>query len=67
MAANKRTPLPMLEEDERCARVKLAAYRARLYRHDGASPMAIEIRLRELERRWQGAADRLRRAKKSGS
>ncbi len=57
------TPIAILEEEERRARIRLAAYRARLYRHNGASPMATERRLRELERKWQGAAERLRRAR----
>jgi hypothetical protein len=60
MAGN--TPLPILEEQERRARTRLGSYRARLYRHDATSPMAAEMRLRELERKWQGAAHRLQRA-----
>jgi hypothetical protein len=56
-------PLSTLEEEERRARVLLAAFRARLFDRNGASPMATEIRLRELERRWKGAAERLRKAR----
>ncbi len=59
------TSLHTLEEEERRARLRLAAYRARLYRRDQASPMVTEIRLLELERKWQGAVERLRRARKN--
>jgi hypothetical protein len=56
------TPLEILEEEERRARIRLAAFRARLYRRDHASAIAVDRRLRELERRWKGAAERLRNA-----
>jgi hypothetical protein len=56
--------LSTLEEEERRARRRLAAFRARLYRHDAASPIAVERRLRELERSWQGASKRLRKARR---
>jgi hypothetical protein len=56
--------LSTLEEEERRSRRRLAAFRARLYRHDAASPIAVERRLRELERRWQGASKRLRKARR---
>jgi hypothetical protein len=62
-----KTPLSMLEEEERQARVRLAAYRAKLHTRSATSPMAADIRLRELERRWKGAAERLRRARKVDS
>jgi hypothetical protein len=58
-----KTPISVLEEEERRARLRLAAFRARLYRSDGASPMATEARLRELQRRWKGASDRLARGR----
>jgi hypothetical protein len=57
-------PISMLEEEDRRARTKLAAYRAQLL-GGGASPMAAEMRLRELERRAQGAAERLRAARRA--
>lgn len=57
------TPLEALEEEERRARLKLAAYRARLYCHDATSPAAPQIRLSEFERRWIRAAERLQRAR----
>jgi hypothetical protein len=57
-------PLSTLEEEERRARVRLASCRAKRYKRSAASPMAVEMRLRELERRWKGAAERLRRARK---
>jgi hypothetical protein len=60
MAGN--TQLLILEEEERRAPTRLASYRAKLYRHDATSPMAVEMRLRELERKWKGAAHRLQRA-----
>jgi hypothetical protein len=47
------------------ARTRLASYRAKLYNHSAASPMAVAMRLRELERKWKGAAERLRRARKN--
>ena len=59
------TPIEMLEEEERNARLRLASYRARLYRHNGASPMETQRRLGELERRWKGAEERLRRARRA--
>ena len=58
-----KTPIEILEEEERRARVRLGAYRARLYRHNGSSPIVVDRHLRELERRWEGAAKRLRNAR----
>ena len=55
--------LSTLEEEERRSRCRLASFRARLYRRDAASPIAVERRLRELERRWTGASARLREAR----
>ena len=60
-----KTPLPTLEEEERRARTRLASFRARLFRNDGASPMQTQIRLQELERKWKGAAERLSRARRT--
>jgi hypothetical protein len=60
-----KTQLPILEEEERRARTRLASFRARLYRNDGASPMQTQIRLEELERKWKGAAERLSRARRT--
>ena len=62
-----KTPLSTLEEEERRARTRLASYRAKLYDRSAASPMAVKMRLRELERRWKGAAGRLSRARKNAS
>jgi hypothetical protein len=59
MAGN--APLSILEEERR-ARTRLASFRAKLYQHDATGPMAAEIRLHELERKWKGAAQRLERA-----
>lgn len=59
-------PLSTLEEDERRAHLRLAAYKAKLYWSRAASPMAASIRLQELERKSKGAAERLRRARKRG-
>ena len=56
------TPLTVLEEEGRRARARLAAFWARLDRGDAASPAVVERRMRELERRWNGAAERLRDA-----
>jgi len=51
-----------LERDELLARNRLAAYRARLYAHPETDTPARRQRLAELERRWKGAAERLRRS-----
>ena len=56
------TPLNQLEEQEQRARMRLAAFRAKRFRRDSASPMKVEMRQRELERRWRGAVARLRQA-----
>ncbi len=56
--------LSTLEEEERRARRRLASFRARLYRHEAASPIAVDRRLRELARKWQGASTRLRDARR---
>ena len=56
--------LSTLEEEERRCRRRLASFRARLYRHDSASPIAVDRRLRELERRWRGASARLSDARR---
>jgi hypothetical protein len=52
-------PISQLEDEERRAHIRLAAFRARLLRRDG-SAIAFERRLRELERQYKGAVDRLR-------
>ncbi len=57
--------LSTLEEEERRCRRRLASFRARLYRHDAASPIAVDRRLRELERSWKGASNRLREARRN--
>ncbi len=59
-----KVPLSMLEEEERRSRRRLASFRARLYRRDSASPIVVERRLRELERKWRGASLRLREARR---
>ena len=59
-----KVPLEPLKEEERKAWIRLAAFRARLYRRDSASPIDVERRLRELERKWKGAADRLSKAQR---
>lgn len=58
-----KTPISTLEEEERRARTRLAAFRAKQFHGGSSSPMAVDIRLRELERKWKGADDRLRRAR----
>lgn len=60
-----KTPISMLEDDERRARRRLASFKARLYRDDSASPITTQRKLLELERRWQGAVSRLRRARRA--
>ena len=56
--------LSTLDEEERRYRRRLASFRARLYRRDAASPIAVERRLRELERRSRDASERLREARR---
>ena len=63
MAAN--TPLSMLEEEERRARMPLGSFSAKLCSRSAISPMAAEMQLRELERKWKGAAERLRRGRRA--
>lgn len=53
-------PISQLEDEERRAHIRLAAFRARALRR-GGSAIAFDRRLRELERRYKGAVDRLRR------
>jgi hypothetical protein len=60
-----KTPISKLEDEERRARMRLGSYRARLYRRNATSPMGTQMRLQELERKWKGAAERLRRARRS--
>ena len=57
------TPPEILEEEERRARMRLAACRAELYDHDRRSPIAVERRLRELEQR-RGLVERLQHARR---
>ena len=52
-----------LEAEERVTRNRVALYKAKLYATHSASPMVGQQRLTTLERRWQLAADRLRRAR----
>lgn len=58
-----KTPISMLEEEERRARTRLAAFRGKQFHGSGGSPMKVEMRLRELERKWKGAAERLHKAR----
>jgi hypothetical protein len=51
-----------LEDEERRARNRLAVFRAKLYAHPEDQTPSRRLRLEELERRWQGAAERLRQA-----
>jgi hypothetical protein len=48
-----------LQAEERHARSKLALYRAKTYSDRPTS----DTRMRELERRWQSAAERLKQAR----
>ncbi len=59
------TPIQRLEEEERRARVRLSAFRSRLYRRDFASPMATRMRLNRLERQWRAASERLGQARRN--
>jgi hypothetical protein len=55
-------PISQLEDEERRARIRLAAFRARALRRNG-NAMLFDRRLRELERKWRGAVGRLQRAR----
>ena len=57
------TPMSMLEEERR-APVRLASFRAKPHDRSAARPIAAEIRPPELDRKWKGAAQRLRRDRK---
>ncbi len=59
------TPIQRLEEEERRARVRLSAFRSRLYRRDFASPRATRLRMDRLERQWRTASERLSRARRA--
>ncbi len=56
------TSVEVLEEEERQAWTRLAAYRGRLHRHDEENHLAVERRLAELERKWERSSERLRKA-----
>jgi len=55
--------LQSLEDEERHARNRLALYRARLYGGPPVPDVTARRRLGTLQRRWELAADRLRRAR----
>jgi hypothetical protein len=61
------TPISVLQEEERRARRRLAAFRAKLYEPGDGGAMRAKLRLHELERKWEGAAERLRKARRSAS
>ena len=58
-----RVPISQLEDDERRARIRLAAFRARVLRRDGGA-IAFDRRLRELQRQHRGALEGLRRERR---
>jgi hypothetical protein len=55
------TPVEILEEEERQAWMRLAAYRGRLHRRDVEDHLVVESRLRELEKNWERSSLRLQR------
>jgi hypothetical protein len=59
----RQPPRVSLERDELLARNRVAALRARLYAHPETDTPARRRRLAELERRWEGTVERLRRAR----
>lgn len=61
-----RVPISQLEDEARHAHIRLAAFRARLLRRDG-SAIAFDRRLRELERQYKGAVERLQRERRRQS
>jgi len=61
-----KTSMSLLEGEEWRVRVRLAAHRAKLHDRSAASPIAAEISMRGLERKWKGAAERLRRDRRHG-
>jgi len=62
-----KTPMSMLEEEERRPPVRLGSDRAKPHDRSTVRPIAAEIRLRELDRKWTGAAERLWRDRKHAS
>jgi hypothetical protein len=61
-----KTPEPALQhyvDEERDARLRLARYKAKLYASPQLASPAASLRMRELQRRWDGAVTRLREAK----
>ena len=54
--------LQHLRDEERDARLRLARYKAKLYAAPQNASPASSVRLAELQRRWEGARERLRQA-----
>ena len=58
------TSIEILEEEERQAWTRLAAYRGRLHRHDSENHLVVERRLHELEHKWERSSERLQEARR---
>ncbi len=58
------TSIEILEEEERQAWTRLAAYRGRLHRHDSENRLVVERRLHELEHKWERSSERLQQARR---
>jgi hypothetical protein len=58
------TPPDILEQEERRVRMRVTACRAELYDRDRRSPIAVERRLRELERQRRGLVEGLQHARR---
>jgi len=58
-----KVPISQLEDEERRAHIRLAAFRARVLRRKGGS-IAFDRRPRERQRRHRDALERLRRERR---
>ena len=60
---NDETRMQVYVDEERDARLRLARYKAKLYARPQYATAASQLRLAELQRRYERAAAQLRRAK----
>ena len=60
------TSISILEQEECRVRARFAAFPARLYRSRRRAAVVVDVRRRELGRRWRWAAERLCRGRWGG-